>query len=279
MNYLIINADDFGLCESVNDSILALFLDHKITSFTFMVNMSGSEDALKKINEIKLKVIPVGLHFNIIRGKSFFGKSTITDEQGFFLGRKELFKRILLGKVKNRDITIEFGEQLNFFKRNELVPTHVDSDNHSLSNPFIFKAIKHVLIEEKIPCRKFLPLKFVNFYKKPKRFINQFYLFTSSIINNDSKIKTNDYLTSIYDTNDKELSQKSYLNLIDTNKKNSIIELMVHPYSKSKDLLNFYKTTEEVDFLERCYQEYDVLKTCNFEVNRKHVLKNFKFLS
>ena len=75
------------------------------------------------------------------------------------------------------------------------------------------------------------------------------------------------------------MSQKSYLNLIDTNKKNSIIELMVHPYSKSKDLLNFYKTTEEVDFLERCYQEYDVLKTCNFEVNRKHVLKNFKFLS
>ena len=78
MNYLIINADDFGLCESANDAIIELFLDKKISSCTFMINMQGLNHALKSMEREDIKKMPVGLHFNIVRGKSILGKSSFS---------------------------------------------------------------------------------------------------------------------------------------------------------------------------------------------------------
>ena len=108
MNYLIINADDFGLCESVNDAIIELFLDKKISSCTFMINLQGVDHALKNLENRDLKNMPIGLHFNIVRGKSILGKSSITDYDGYFLGRKMLFKKIFLNQVKLSDVNLEF---------------------------------------------------------------------------------------------------------------------------------------------------------------------------
>ena len=49
-----------------------------------MVNMYGSKDAVKKLNELKIDNIPVGLHFNIVRGKSLIGKSTLQTKMDIF---------------------------------------------------------------------------------------------------------------------------------------------------------------------------------------------------
>ena len=279
MNYLIINADDFGLCESVNDSILELFLDKKITSFTFMVNMYGSKDAVKKLNELKIDNIPVGLHFNIVRGKSLIGKSTLTDQNGYFLGRNKLFKKILLGKVKKLDIKSEALAQLNFLKINGLNPSHIDSDNHSLSNPFVFNSLKNFIREEELNCRKILPLKFVNCFKKPKRFLQQCYLIGTNKINNYENIKSNDFITSIYDSMDNRIDANTYYNLLKTNKINSVIELMVHPYTKSKKLLEIYQKPNEINFLENCDKEFKILKDINTNNFNDYILTNFNFLS
>ncbi len=279
MNYLIINADDFGLCESVNDSILELFLDKKISSFTFMVNMYGSQDAIKKLNDLKIDDIPLGLHFNIVRGKSLIGKSTLTDEDGYFLGRNKLFKKILVGKVKKLDIKSEAIAQLNFLKNNGFNPTHIDSDNHSLSNPFVFNSLKNFLKEKELNCRKILPLKFVNFFKKPKRFLQQCYLIGTYKINNYENINSNDFITSIYDSTDNEFDTNTYYNLLKTNKINSVIELMVHPYTKSKKLLEIYQRPNEIKFLENCDKEFKILKKINTRNFDDYILTNFNFLS
>ena len=57
MNYLIINADDFGLCDSVNDAIIELFIDKKISSCTFMINMSGLDHAIKSLENEGCEVL------------------------------------------------------------------------------------------------------------------------------------------------------------------------------------------------------------------------------
>ena len=56
MNKLIINADDFGLCESVNDSIIDCFVQKNITSATLMVNMLSTIHALELAIKFKLPI-------------------------------------------------------------------------------------------------------------------------------------------------------------------------------------------------------------------------------
>lgn len=263
MNYLIINADDFGLCESVNDAIIELFLDKKISSCTFMINLQGVDHALKNLENRDLKNMPIGLHFNIVRGKSILGKSSITDYDGYFLGRKMLFKKIFLNQVKLSDVNLEFEAQINFLLDKNFKISHIDSDNHTLSNPIIYSTLKNNIIDNRLPCRSLKPLKYVNFLKKPKRFFQQMYLYLSDIKNNSKDVKSNDYLSSIYDSNNNNIEKITYQEILKNKKNNQIIELMVHPYKSSKDLYKIYSKPNEQQFLNNSLKEYQILKQFN----------------
>ena len=48
---------------------------------------------------------------------------------------------------------------------------------------------------------------------------------------------------------DNRIDANTYYNLLKTNKINSVIELMVHPYTKSKKLLEIYQKPNEINFL------------------------------
>ena len=279
MNYLIINADDFGLCSSVNSAIIELYLEKKISSATLMVNTQGTETALKSLQSRELLDMPVGLHFNIVRGKSIIGKSSITDSDGYFLGRKLLFKKMFMNKVKLKDILDEFNFQLNFLKNNNIKLSHIDSDNHVLSHPKIFSCLSEKIIKSNLPCRSLKPLKYVNFLKKPKRFAQQVYLYLSFIKNHSKLIKSNDYLVSVYDSNDNKIDKYTYRNILDINQRNSLIELMVHPYIESKYLYEIYKSNLERNFLQKCIEEYSVIKDGGIYDNNKFRLVNYNFLN
>lgn len=279
MNYLIINADDFGLCASVNSAIIELFLDKKISSATLMTNTQGTDDALKSLNSKELTNMPVGLHFNIVRGKSILGKSSITDTDGYFLGRKLLFKKIFLNKVKISDILEEFNFQIKFLQSNNIKLSHVDSDNHILSHPTIFSCLSEKIIKSNLPCRSLKPLKYVNFFKKPKRFAQQFYLYLSFIKNRSKLIKSNDYLASIYDSNHNKINKSAYREILDTKQNNSLIELMVHPYNESKYLYEIYKSSLERNFLKKCIEEYSTIKAGDIYDANNFKLVDFNFLN
>ncbi|MBR6779515.1 MAG: ChbG/HpnK family deacetylase, partial [Clostridia bacterium] len=45
--YLIINADDFGLCKAANDAVIDLFRSNCVFSSTVMMTCPGTEDAVK----------------------------------------------------------------------------------------------------------------------------------------------------------------------------------------------------------------------------------------
>ena len=47
MKKLIVNADDFGLCTSVNKAIIECHLAGNINSTTLMANMPGTEEAVE----------------------------------------------------------------------------------------------------------------------------------------------------------------------------------------------------------------------------------------
>lgn len=51
-NKLIINADDYGMSESINQAIEFCLVNEVIDRATLMVNMPYSESAVKKISEL-----------------------------------------------------------------------------------------------------------------------------------------------------------------------------------------------------------------------------------
>lgn len=149
MKRLIVNADDFGLSESINRGIIKCFQDGIITSTTIMVNQPHAKHAYKLWKDNR--ALAVGLHLTLDRGKALTGISSLTDKEGNFLKSSEL-----LEKGKDIDYHREIRAQLQ--KYNDIFgcdPTHIDSHHHiHLFNPGAFKALKMVEREFGIKFRR-----------------------------------------------------------------------------------------------------------------------------
>ncbi|TVY02261.1 polysaccharide deacetylase family protein [Cohnella terricola] len=61
---LIVNADDFGLCDSANETIVGLLSEQVISSTTIMMNCSWSADAAKRIR-LTVPSADVGVHWTL----------------------------------------------------------------------------------------------------------------------------------------------------------------------------------------------------------------------
>ena len=85
---MIINADDFGYSDSVNNAIAECFQKGVINRTTIMVNMPQAANAAKLARE-KGFFENVGLHINLTEGKALSKEcamSELCDENGFFKG-------------------------------------------------------------------------------------------------------------------------------------------------------------------------------------------------
>ncbi len=72
---LIINADDFGLCESVNKGIVEAHTKGVLTSTTIMANMPAAEQAVELAKN--LPTLGVGVHLNLTNGKPLCQDNTV----------------------------------------------------------------------------------------------------------------------------------------------------------------------------------------------------------
>jgi len=64
---VIINADDFGLCDGVNKAVAQAHTDGVLTSATIMANMPAADEAVKIAK--KLPNLGVGVHLNLTEGR------------------------------------------------------------------------------------------------------------------------------------------------------------------------------------------------------------------
>ncbi len=132
---LIINADDCGLSQAVDEHIENAILSGKITSTTVMANMGDLEGAAVLYQKYKDKV-SFGWHLNLTEGKPLT-QSQILLDKGFFVeseqglklnGRK--FKHKMLPKEMTEEIKKEMAAQYEALRDNGINPTHVDGHHH-----------------------------------------------------------------------------------------------------------------------------------------------------
>ena len=141
---IIFNADDYALTKidlvRVNNSIP----NKIIQSSTAVAN--GSEIIFPS----NLHSISTGIHINLVEGHSLTMPHSLTDENGCFLTKSELFKRITFGRVCTRELEREIAAQFETLFEIGISISHIDSHQNIHIAPPILQAIIRVGEEFKV---------------------------------------------------------------------------------------------------------------------------------
>jgi len=160
---LIINADDFGLCEGVNKAVVQAHTQGVLISATVMVNMPGARDAIEIARG--LARLGVGIHLNLTQGRPVSTDDSVRcllNADGCFAHRPA---KLALLSVVRRDvrnaIRAEFAAQIQWAIERGLRPTHIDSHKHIHCWPGIFPIV--------CDLAKRFEIRAIRFAYEPKR--------------------------------------------------------------------------------------------------------------
>ncbi len=145
MKKLIINADDFGLSQSVNRGIIECFQKGIVRSATLMPNMPGFQDAVRLARENS--GLGIGAHLNIYRGKPVLSPDKIpslVDKKGMFLASFALMRRIYFGQVNPKEVEAELKAQIVKIKEAGITITHLDSEKHFHALPVVASVVANL---------------------------------------------------------------------------------------------------------------------------------------
>jgi len=225
---LIINADDFGLHESINDSVEKAYQKGMLTSASLVANgdaFCGAVDIARRC-----KGLGVGIHLALVGEKPVApaGKiSSIVNGKGFLPDRHvQLCRDIISNKVDLSHIALETEAQILKFTGSGLVPTHVDSHQHLHLFPPIFNAINPVL--ERYNIRKIRKLNIPWFdYRRTSLMKVAFALFTKySRLPENSNYRSPDYFLGFFNSGNVDTR---YFEGILPKVKEGTTEIGVHP--------------------------------------------------
>jgi len=154
---IVINADDFGLCEGVNKGIVEAHSKGVLTSATLMANMPAAQKAVDLAKH--LPKLGVGVHLNLTNGKPLCQdedvKRLLNAEGDFGLSPGKLaIVSIVTGKVRAA-IETELAAQIQWVIDRGIKPTHLDSHKHIHSFPAIFRIVCRLAERFKIPAIRF----------------------------------------------------------------------------------------------------------------------------
>ncbi|MCD8028871.1 MAG: ChbG/HpnK family deacetylase [Erysipelotrichaceae bacterium] len=133
---LIINADDFGMCEGNTIGILLAHKNGLVSSSNCMMNMPYKNNYLSYCGDLKL-----GVHLNITIGKPLTQLTSFVDERGYFRRPNSYNDGKPYGNVNN--LYQEFKAQINsFIALTGHKPDHLDSHHHVHLLPWFEHTIK-----------------------------------------------------------------------------------------------------------------------------------------
>jgi len=140
---IIINADDFGLCEGVNKAVAQAHTEGVLTSATIMVNMPAADEAVKIAEQ--LPTLGVGVHLNLLEGRPM-SKDTRLDcllggDGQFNCSPFKLSVLSIAGNKIRNAIRAELSTQIQWVIDSGVKPTHLDSHKHFHILPTIFPIV------------------------------------------------------------------------------------------------------------------------------------------
>lgn len=278
MKKLVFNSDDFGYSGAFNEGIKRGFLSGVLSSTCILANGEAFDEAIEDILP-QIPEIGLGIHLNIIEGKSLTNPSLLCDNKGFF---NKGFIHMLLNSA-NHDFLNQVEKEFRAQIEKILAKTNVDHINshvHTHAIPGIFKltcklaeeyGIKNIRTQFEIPY--FIPkLKKHLTVKYPVNLIKLILLNSFSTINRKEaekyNLKTNDYILGVTYTGYMDEDAVNY-GLEAINSKNCIAEILIHPaYFEDDQVLKPFN-----------YNEYLITQSSTIKekiMNQGWILTNYK---
>ena len=130
--YLIVNADDFGMCHSANVAVFDLFKTGNLLSSTIMMPCGGAEEAVKFA--IENPQYAIGVHLTLTaewqkyRWKPLTNAASLMDEDGFMWHESDMVEK----HAKYKDVEREIRAQIDAAHAMGMKPSHIDNHMGSL---------------------------------------------------------------------------------------------------------------------------------------------------
>lgn len=138
---VIINADDFGRSEEINEAIIRAHREGVLTSCSLMVSGTAFQQAVRLAKENPR--LGVGIHLVTVVGKSVLPHAEIpslVDKQGNFSNDPNLAgMKYYFSPQARREIRKELAAQFARFAETGLPFSHIDGHLHLHVHPVIFK--------------------------------------------------------------------------------------------------------------------------------------------
>lgn len=130
--YLIINADDFGMCGSANEAVMDLFLSGRIRSATVMLPCEASKEAVRF--SIEHPEFAIGVHLTMTNEwdshnwKPLTSGKSLIDERGYMWKSTKLVEK----NADLKELEAEMRAQIDLAHKLGMKPSHLDNHMGSL---------------------------------------------------------------------------------------------------------------------------------------------------
>lgn len=139
---LILNCDDLGISVPVNDCILDLMEQRRVTSATVMMNAPATEDAAKRLQRYphcSFGVHLVGTEFKPLTAHP--GLAPLLNQNGEFAGN---LRRIPITPAIQEGIFAEWCAQMDRALVLGIPISHIDSHHHVHTEPKLLRVLKRI---------------------------------------------------------------------------------------------------------------------------------------
>jgi len=139
---LIVNADDFGISEAVNEAVIRAFTEGVLTSCSLMVTGEAFEHAVSLAHAHP--DLAVGLHLVTVMGRAVLPPSaipTLVDAAGHFVSSPtRAGLQYYFSPQARSELRQELRAQFDKFAATGLRLSHIDGHLHMHVHPVIFRA-------------------------------------------------------------------------------------------------------------------------------------------
>lgn len=154
---LIINADDFGIHDVVNEAVYEAYKHGILTSTSLMASGPSFEEAVRLAKE--MPHIGIGIHLTLVGSLPTVLPPdripSLTWQDGMFChDYMDLLKRDMLGKVSLQEVYDEWDAQIKKIMSTGLPVTHIDGHQHLHMWNHFFPITLRLAEKYHIPCMR-----------------------------------------------------------------------------------------------------------------------------